>query len=239
MSRPIRCQVESRLTAEQQLELDTLLADPTRWPKAIFEGWKLPPGSLPATMRSWGAVRLGIAWFEERSIPISKRQMQFHYEQHVPIIPYTPDDVVARATPPDAAGRTIVPASPTTYLEVYQKGLAVGSRALDLLMHKVEAMVAHGDTVPTDLLMQLGNLGVKLATSQAGIISRGFDMARQKEEEMAGFRVGANGEVSPRMQSTRVRVIEGETRAVVDRGRADRQEYNERARQEGSPLLPG
>jgi hypothetical protein len=41
------------------------------------------------------------------------------------------------------------------------------------------------------------------------------------------------------MQSTRVRVIEGETRAVVDRGRADRQEYNERARQEGSPLLPG
>lgn len=236
-----RCMVEERLTGEQVLELDLLLADPQRWPKALFEGWQLPSGSLPATMRSWGAIQLGIAWCEERGIPMPKRGMQHHYDKHVVVLPYTPDDLVVRGeaeSPVAPTTRAVVPAGPSTYIDLYRKGIAVGIKALDLLLSRVEKMEQENKDIPIDLLMNLGNLGTKLATSQAGIVSRGFDLARQKEEELEGFRAGSAPEVSPRFGDHRVRVIEGEARPIVDRGRADRRAYNERAEQDGSPPLP-
>jgi len=247
MSRTIKvCAVEQRLTAAQLLEVDLLLADPAKWPKTVFEGWKLPAGTPMGTMRTWGAVQMGLAWFRDHGIPCDKGKMQRHYELHVPILPLNPDDFVVRGiadtphpTGPAAVEKRVVPTNPTAYIELYQKGIEVGTRALDLLLARVEAMVAHGDIPPTDLLMQMGNLGAKLATSQAGIVSRGFDLARQKEEEMEGFRSGSAPEVeSLRFGDYRIHVIEGEARAVVDRGRADRRKYNEKARQDGSPTLP-
>lgn len=237
---PGRCAVEERLTDEQVIELNLLLADPRRWPRHIFEGWKVAEGSVPATMKSWGAVQLGIAWCEERGIPMAKRQMQNHYERHVPILPDTPDDFAVRGAAADSPGasRAVVPTTPMTYLDVYTKGLTVGGRALDLLLEKIERMVANNETPPTDLLLQVTRLGVQLATSQAGILAKGIDMNREKEEEIAGFRAGAGPEPSPRFGDHRVRVIEGEARPVVDRGRADRREYNEKAAEDGSPILP-
>lgn len=243
MPSALPCVVEGRLSESEVLELDMLLADPGQWPKAIFEGWHVPRGSLPAAMRSWGAVSVGLAFMAAHGhSDVSKRQMQSHYERHVPILPSSPDDIVAKGVAaehlPPSAGRAVIPTTPATYIDMYQKGLAVGSRALDLLMERVERIVEAGDLPPTDLLLALGKLGTQLATSQAGIVSRGFDLARQKEEELAGFREGSAPEPSLRFGDHRIRVIEGEARPVVDRGHGDRLEYNERARQEGSPTLP-
>ena len=234
----VRCAVEEKLGPELALELDMFLADPSKWPKAIFDGWKLPPGPMPTRFRSWGAVKLGLEWLRSRDIAVSKLQMARHYREHVPIVPYGPSDFVDKALSDPPAGRAIVPTNLITYQEVYQKGLKVGSKALDLLLARVEEIEHAGGTVPQDLLLKLADLGTKLATSQASILARGLDLAREKDDEIEGFRSGSAPLPSERINGTRVRVIEGEARPVVDRGPADRQHYSKRARQEGSPTLP-
>lgn len=238
-----RCIVEERLTEGQGIELDILLADPSRWPRAIFEGWKLPEGSLPATMRTWGAIEVGLNFMADRGhTDVTRRQMQNHYEKHVPILPENPDDIVARGVaaedPQGSTPRHLVPTEPTTYIQLYQKGLALGGRAIDLMIERLDRLEPD-ESLSLKTLMDIANLGAKFATSQAGIVAKGIDITREKEEELDAFRLGDGGEEpSPRFGNHRVRVIEGEARPIVDRGRADRRAYNEKAAQDGSPTLP-
>lgn len=237
-----RCAVCMKLAAADLLELDMLLADRSRWPAALFEGWKLPEGSLPATMRAWGATEVGLNWLAEHGHADFKRpQVQRHYELHVPILPESPDDVVARGMADAGNGnqqRQVVPTNPSTYRDMYQRGVNVGARALELLGDRLETIAASGEPIPTSLLLDVAKLGSKFAVSQAQIVAKGIDMDREREAELEGFRSGSGPEPSPRFGDHRIHVIDGEARPVVDRGRADRREFNKGAAEDGSPRLP-
>lgn len=236
--RSATCHIEATLGREASLELDIMLADPKRWPKAIFEGWQLPPGPMPMSMRSWGGIKVGLEWCRSRGFEFTSSQMNRHYREHVPIVPYTPDDFVAKGAETAKTGLPAVPDDPITYMQVYQNGLRVGNRALDLLQRRVDELIADDKDVPTQLLLKLADLGTKLATSQASIMARGMDLSRQQDDEIEGFRAGSAPLPSERLGHHRIRVIEGEPRPVADQGPADRAKYNERAKQEGSPTLP-
>lgn len=240
----LNCVVEERLDAAGVLDLNLLLADPSRWPRAIFAGWKVPAGSLPATMRTWGAIEVGLQFMADQGMTdVTRRQMQAHYERHVPLLPDTPDDLALRGVAADdpqaTTPRHLVPVNPTTYQEAYQKGLALGGKAMDMMIARLQEAEDAGDVIPMRTLMDLAQLGAKFATSQAGIVAKGIDINREKEEELEGFRQGVVPDgASPRFGDHRIHVIDGEARPVVDRGRADRQAYNARAEQDGSPKLP-
>lgn len=234
------CEVERRLGLEAALEMDAFLADPGQWPKAVFEGWKLPPGSVPGNFRSWGATKLGMEWAASRGVKVTRMQMERHVAEHVPLLPHTPDDIASAGIerPPAGQPKANLPANIITYQQVYQLGLGIGYKAIGMLATRIDALEADGKVVPMDLLLKLADLGTKLATSQASIMVRGLDLNREKDDEIEGFRTGSAPLPSQRMGHSRVRVIEGEARPVRDEGPADRAHYNERARLEGSPELP-
>lgn len=223
------------------LEMDAFLADPSQWPKAIFAGWDLKPGALPSNFRAWGAVKLGLEWAASRDFTFTRRQMEMHVRDHVPVLASSPDDYANRAVDRadhGASGRAMVPANAITYTDVYQKGLSIGYKAIEQLEKRIDDLVANDEKVPTDLLLKLADLGTKLATSQASILARGMDMTREKDEEIEGFRTGSAPLPSQRMGHSRVRVIDGESRPVHDEGPSDRHDYNEAAREQGSITLP-
>lgn len=242
MSARNRCAVCMKLEAADLMELDILLADRSRWPAALFEGWKLPQGSLPATMRAWGATEVGLNWLADHGHPDFKRtQVQRHYELHVPILPDSPDDLVMRGQAETAnpnQQRALIPTEPSTYRDMYSRGVNVGTRALALLEDRLEELARSGDVIPTSLLLDVAKLGSKFAVSQAQIMAKGMDMNREAEKELEGFRAGSGPEPSPRFGDHRIHVVDGEARPVVDRGRADRIRYNEKAEQDGSTKLP-
>jgi hypothetical protein len=73
--------------------------------------------------------------------------------------------------------------------------------------------------------------------SQAAIRAAGKRFGEADEDENDSFRGG--DDISNRIGSHRVRVIDGEQRPVRDRGLTDRTIYNERAAMEGSPRIGG
>jgi hypothetical protein len=234
----ITCAVEDKLGREASLELDIMLADPKRWPKAIFEGWQLPPGPMPATMRTWGAQKIGLEWCRARDVDVTKAQMARHIRDHVPIVPYTPEDFVVKGGDPRDKPSDLVPHDPISFLQVFQNGLRVGNKALEMLLKRVEEAETAGEALPTQLLLKLADLGAKLATSEASIRTRGAAMSDSGNDELEGFRSGSAPLPSERIGHQRIRVIDGEARPVRDEGPTDRARFNERAREEGSPTLP-
>lgn len=235
------CQVEKRLGLEQSIELDAFLADPSKWPAAIFEGWDLPPGPLPGNFRQWGAVKLGLEWCETRGETFSRRVMERHVNIHVPVLAFTPQDFAVKGTDSTVEGPRPLPAiagNSVSFMDVYQKGLAVGHRALDLLQKRIDALEAEGKPVPIELALKLADLGIKLATSEASIRARGAMLAGQQDDDIEGFRSGSAPLPSQRMGHSRIRVVDGVSTPIRDEGPADRSQYSARARQEGSPELP-
>lgn len=232
------CIVEETLGRDLSLELDIFLADPSLWPKAIFETWQLAPGPLPSRFRSWGAVKLGVEWCESRNFTFSARQMAKHYRLHVPIIPYTPDDIASKGAVDVKSHSAVQVQNPISYMELYQKGLVVGNRALELMSERVEDMEAAGEEVPLALLTKLADYGVKLATSQAQIMAKGMFGAGRTNDDIEGFRAGSAPLPSERLGHHRIRNVDGVDRPVRDEGPADRAEYNEHARKQGSIELP-
>jgi len=232
------CPVEDTLGRELSLELDTFLAEPKRWPRAIFDGYQLPPGPLPATMRQWGAVKLAQEWCESRGFKISKTRLARHYREHVPIVPYTPDDFVVQGAKRNDLAPPKPPDNPITFLEYFQKGLAVGYDALERLQKRIDALEADDKPVPERLLMQLASLGAKLAQANAAIVARGSSMGSDREDELEGFRAGTAPLPSERLGHHRVRVVDGVSRPIRDAGPADRADFNERAREDGTTEMP-
>lgn len=238
MTPKVTCAVEDMLGRELSLELDAFLADPKRWPRAIFEGYQLPPGPLPATMRQWGAVKLGLEWCESRGFKTTKAKMNRHYREHVPIVIHSADDIAVQGAEKRDLNPAKVPDNPITFLEYFQNGLRVGNKALDLLANRIDQLIAEEKPVPERLLMQLASLGAKLAQSNASIVARGHGFGSNQDDELEGFRAGSAPLPSERLGHHRVRVIEGEARPVRDAGPADRATFNERAREDGGPELP-
>ena len=235
------CRVCDEVAPGDLLELDLLLADPTRWPRNVFAGLNIPTGPLPPTYRMWGGVKLGKAWLVERGYPtISESIVNVHCQRHVAPLPQSAFDTAVTAALEEAKDKpvTAVAITPVNFMAYYAKGLELGHKGLELMQARVQKMLDAGTDVPLHMLYKMADIGMRLATSEAALVARGAKMRRDAEEEDEGFRAGAMPPPGPRFGNSRVRVIEGEARPIVDRGLADRLHYNETARQEGSPELP-
>lgn len=238
------CRVCDTVGPGDLIELDALMGDSSRWPATVWGQFEPPAGPLTGSFRRFGAVEMGLALLRSKNIDgINRGHMRRHYRFDVPIVAITPADFVSIGVEQGADQRMVAaPAEvdPLNYLKYYQQGINVGIASLRLLEARITAMVAAGkaDEIPMSIIKLAADLGAKLATSQAKIRASGQRWGDESEEE-EGFRQGAEPPPSPRMGHARIRTIEGKAVPVRDEGPADRAAYNRRAREEGSPTLPG
>lgn len=243
--RPTACAVCSTVGREQRLELDLLMGDPARWPAAVWGVFDAPDGpDVPPAMREWGALEVGQQWLAENGYGdiAAKAAVRDHYERHVPLVPTTPDQLVAAGVIASGGNPADVPDStrdPLAFLRYYSKGLAVGQKGLELLQAHVEQLQQKKAEVPLALIKMMVDVGAKLAVSQATIRARQKSQPDDDDgDEAFRTRPGADDEAAgPRFDHTRIRKVDGESRPVHDEGPKDREHYNERARQEGGQAL--
>lgn len=223
------------------LELNSLLADPSLWPKNILADWIIPKGALPATIRQFGGIGTGMEWLADHGFPtVTRKAMEHHFNTHVVHIAKTDADTEQlgkMATIKGDPSLAIIPQMrPNLFIDYYSQGIQLGVYALERLRADVIAVEEAGEKVPQRTLWQLAELGAKLAMSQAAMLARGSKI-EETGDEMAGFRAGEAPLPSQKFGDHRVRTIDGEARPVTDRGKADRDTYNKRAKQEGSPTF--
>jgi len=234
------CAVCEAVPAPKLVLLDTLMSDPALWPANVWGQFKPPKGLLPPRYRLWGSSGVGMNWLKENGYTdISRRQLEAHYRRHVPEVPYNREALVSTGViddfDPDQKPAIATAYDPTRFLRFYNDGIELGMEALAELRKKIRTFTDNGEPVPDGLLKLALDQGMKLAMSQANFRAR--SMRLEEEEDEDGFRAGSAPLPSARFGDVRLREIEGELRPVVDRGQADRDAYNARARQEGSPLL--
>jgi hypothetical protein len=225
--------------------IDLIAGDPARWPRTLWKehGWDAPKGLLPPHYRTWGQFAVARDLLNRQGYDdLTDNQIRTHL-RHIPKMLRRPADLASVGL---IAGDPITGAmpdpqsvDPNAYLTYYARGVKVGIRGLDLLEKRIDEIEKRGEQVPLDLIKMMVEAGSKLSTSQAQIRARGLKMHEDSDDD--AFRRAASpeddGEV-PRFGEIRVRTIDGETRPVVDGGRGDRADYNERAEKEGLPGLP-
>lgn len=239
------CAVCNSLPPGDLVELDLIMSDPLRWPVTIWGMFKPPQGSLPISYRRMGAMRMGRGWLDEHgwSGQFSNGQLRTHLRYDVPVLSTDVDELIARGLVAQTTAANSRPGSssdaidPLAYIKLYNKGIELGLRGLDLLATRIEGMIARGDEVPLPLIKMITDAGIKLAQSQASIKAARRPFGNEDGDENDAFRGG--DDISPKMGHHRVRTIAGERRPVVDEGMADRARYNERAAHEGSPRIGG
>ncbi len=224
-----RCAVCSTLNPTELVVLDNMLADPETWPENIWGPIKPPPG-LPGNYRSFGAVGTAMWWLSAHGYAIDRQSVKRHYELHVVPLPYPRER--EKALVPEA------PIDPRRFLRYYATGVELGIKALDYLIRRFEAWETEGKEIPIAYLRLAADLGKSVSVSQASIRAAGKPLHEEDDDDDFRRAGMPAGEVPRFVGDISVHVIEGERRPVVDRGRADRLAYNERADQEGSPRLP-
>lgn len=236
-----RCAVCELVDPISLIDLDLVMGDPAAWPSTLWGMFRPPAGDLPASYRRWGAVEMGLAWVQERGLPINRVQMRRHYRYDVPKIAATPEQLIENglvaSQPPNAAVTVPAKIDPLRFLEYYDKGIEVGIEGLRLLQQKIQTLKNADAEIPLALVKMAIDAGSKLAMSQAAIRAAGKNMGGEDDED-EGFRAGSAPAASPRFEGVRVREIEGVSRPIRDRGTADREAYTERATQEGGAGLP-
>lgn len=232
-----RCAVCTRVDQFDLIELDTLMGDPSAWPATIWGIFNPPTGDVPASYRRYGAVEMGLDWLGRHGFDdITRTQVRNHYRFDVPKIATNPADLVATGLIARGNQTEVAKLDPGAYLRYYNAGVEVGIKGLGLLQDRIATLQAEGKEVPLALVKLAVDVGSKLAMSQAAIKAAGKPWGDQDDDD--GFRAGSAPEPSPRFGHHRIRTIDGEARPVKDMGPADRDRFNERARQEGSPELP-
>jgi hypothetical protein len=246
-----RCVICDTLPPGELIELDLLIGDPLRWPRTIFDELGGPPagGGLPASYRFFGQVEMAHQFLEKAGYTgartFGQTAIRTHIRYDVAVLTIDPAELLARGLVGAGDKRAkSVPGSealdPTAFLQFYDRGIKLGLHGLDLLQKKVEALVANDEEVPTALILKIVDTAKGLATSQAAIKAGGKRFGDEAADEDDGFRVGP-GEASARIGHNRVRPV-GEGGAMVpvrDEGPADRDTYNARAVEDGSPPLSG
>lgn len=236
-----KCQVCTKVPASELMELNALLADPDQWPKNILDGWVIPKNVLPGSIRQFGGEAMGMQWLKDHGFPdIPRKSMEHHFHTHVVHIAKNDKDtaelgkmVTARSDP----NLAIMPSMrPGLFIDYYATGIQLGVYALEKLKSDIIELEQSGEKIPHRTLWQMAELGAKLSMSQAAMLSRGQKI-EETGDEMAGFRAGEAPLPSQKFGDHRVRTIDGEARPVTDRGKADRDTYNKRAKQEGSPTF--
>lgn len=234
------CKVCSTIPGPELLELNALLADPDQWPKNLLADWIIPKNALPGAIRQYGGVATGMEWCRANGFPtIPKASMEHHFDSHVVHIAKNDADTEQLGKMVLSSDRSlaIMPQPrPNLFVDYYATGIQLGVYALEKLRSDIIALEEKGETIPHKTLWQMAELGAKLAMSQAGALGRG-NKIEESSDEMAGFRAGEAPLPSQRFGDHRVRTIDGTARPVVDRGKADRNQYTERAKQEGGPTF--
>lgn len=243
MARPAPCPVCDQIDVAPRRELNLLMGDPTRWPSSVWGVFDAPNGpEVPEKMREWGAIEVGLEYIRIHELgDFSKADVRLHYERHVPLVPTSPDELLAAgiiaaggdpANPPDSA------IDPMAYLRYYLKGLQVGQKGLELLVAHVEQLQKSKREVPLALIKLMLDTGSKLAVSQATIRARQKSQPElEPEDEEDAFRARGGEAPGPRMGHGRIRETEAGRRFVHDEGPKDRAAFNARSRQEGRPGL--
>lgn len=238
------CRVCDTVGPGDLIELDALMGDSSRWPATVWGQFEPPAGPLTGSFRRFGAVEMGLALLKSKGIEgINRGHMRRHYRFDVPIVAISPADFVGIGVEQTADGRSVIVPSvvdPLDYLKYYGQGIKLGIAGLRLLEARIDKLVKDGkaDEIPMSTIKMIADIGAKLATSQAKIRASGQRWGDESDAE-EGFRQGSEPPPSPRMGHARIRTVEGVARPVRDEGPADRAAYNRRAREEGSPLLPG
>lgn len=233
------CYICETVPARERVELDTLMSDPSLWPANVWGKFEPPEGLLPPRYRSWGALGVGKNWLDTHGYDnISRDRLDRHFRKHVPEVPYSREALVERGIVKELSEPVdLSKYDATKFLHMYADGIEVGLQALAELRARLQKYRDAGQEVPLPLLKLALEQGSKFALSQAAIKASGR-MIHDTGDEDEAFRAGSAPLPGPRFGNVRVREIEGESRPVVDEGRADRLDYNERARMEGKPLLP-
>lgn len=230
---PVSCRVCTTMPPMQVAELDTLMGDPRRWNLDTAYGAMLPARLTPAS-RKLGAVNVGVEWVREQGyVEIAKRDVLRHYVNHTPIVASTLEEYAAFALAGDPRSpRNTRPTGILAVGEVYNRGIDLANMSLQLLQARMEDRMRRGEHVESAELMAYAEYGAKLAASAAGLKRQGASPFGKESEINAGFR-GGEGAPGPRIAHTRLRVVDGESRPVIDEGPKDRAEYNARALAEG------
>lgn len=237
------CAVCETLPPGDLLELDVVVGDPLRWPATLWGILPAPVNGLPASYRRHGAYRMGSEWLDAHgySGAFSAQALRRHIRYDVPVqqvdmAKLIESGLVVRRAELPPVGHTSTPIDPLAFVTLYDKGIKLGIKGFESLARQVDAILDRGDEVPLKLVKQLTDAGIRLATSQATIKAAGKPFGDADLDENSAF---MGRDVSPRMGHSRVRVIDGERRPVVDEGKADRDHYNERAAQEGGVRIGG
>jgi hypothetical protein len=239
MAKADACYVCDTVPVVERVELDTLMSDPSLWPANVWGKFTPPEGLLPPRYRSWGAIGVGKHWLDTHGYAnISRNVLEKHFRNHIPEVPYSREALVERGVVRELTEEPdLSKYDATKFLRMYSDGIELGLQALADLRERIAKYHESGQEVPMPLLKLALEQGAKFALSQASIKASGR-MIHDTGDEEEGFRAGSAPLPGPRFGSVRLREVEGEVRPVVDEGRADRLDYNERARQEGKPLLP-
>ena len=230
------CKVCRTLGAIQVVELDGIMGDPQRWNIDTAYG-ALMPAKFTQAARKVGAVNVGLEWIHKQGYAMVNRQdVLRHYTRHTPLIAQSLEEYAEFAVIGDPTSRHRRVAGLAGVGEVYNKAVDLGVMSLTLLIARLEERIRRGDQVPSSELMAYAEYGAKLAMSAAGLRRAGASPFGNERTAYDGFR-GGEGEPGERIAGTRMRVVNGEKRPVVDRGPKDRERYNERARTEGREQL--
>lgn len=230
-----------RLPPADIIDLDTLLADPLRWPKTIWTIFEPPKGALPASFRRYGQMQMGRLWLDEHGYEdITNPALRRHIRYDVPVVSVDPKELMERGLIARTGQDQRLPATeaidPTAFMRYYNRGIDLGVRSLERLHAMVEAADARGEALPTGVLVKLADIGARLSVSQATIRASGKRLDESEEDD--AFRVGTSTEEGPgRIGHHRIRKVDGEVRPIVDEGPKDRKRYNARAKQEGGTPL--
>lgn len=241
MTRKVRCWVCSSLPVDLLVELDRHLRDVDAWPADLRE--QLQAGRVKrSTVLAWAAER----YLSATRPDISRGQLQVHIEHRA-------ESAIARddMDPTEPSGAVALTA-------FYMDALKAGRLAFDELVKRIGAKPgaegeADVETLSNDQLLKVAELAGKYATSAAALRQRGPSPLADDQPPLlppgkpapeppsppasGGFMDGSAPRPSGRMAHHRVRVVDGESRPVVDEGPKDRAAYNARAAQEGGPRL--
>lgn len=244
--RDVGCRICDELPPGDLSDLDLVMGDAGRWPSTVWGIFDPPDGPPNALRLRFGARNMAKSWLVAHGYAVdlfSDVTLNKHYRYDVPVIATSAEDLLNRGLIASkggtgkSRGMTVETIDPKAFLTYFDRGIKLGNRGLELLAARVEAMIARDEDPPLALLKMMTELGVKLATTQATLKTRGFGMNDDEEGE-EGFRAGSQPLPSERMGHVRIRVIDGVARPVVDEGPADREHFSERSKAEGGPGLP-
>lgn len=237
------CAICNRLSPNELLELDQVAGDPATWPSSVWGILAPPRGSaLPASYRRYGAEEMSRRWLEAHGYGdiASKYVLRRHIRYDVVHLPRDAADLVEIGVMAGTrTSQALIPAvprmDPEAFLTYFNRGITMGNSALELLTHRINGYIEKDEDPPERLVLELAKLGAKLATTQAQLRQRGMRFGEDENEDDA-FRGGAELP-SERIGHHRIRTVGGERRPVRDEGQADRDVFNARSREEGSPTL--